>query len=143
MLIMFLEESLFQYQLFIVSKVPITEKQFISTSQAFLTSEELETLLLNQDQHEIALPLTKGKIAVALSQYENYYWSLQQAYDVLKCIAKVYFSETDEEKLFKLKNSRVHAHAPVLPSHLSLKANDCDLPLVDDDLNGDAQESDD
>ena len=27
--------------------------------------------------------------------------------------------------------------------HLSLKANDCDLLLVDDDLNGDAQESDD
>ena len=68
MSIMFLEESFFQYQLFIVSKVPITEKQFISTSQAFLTSKELETLLLNQNQHEIALPLTKGKIAVALSQ---------------------------------------------------------------------------
>ena len=105
MLIMFLGESLFQYQLFIVSKVPITEKQFISTSQAFLTSEELETLLLNQDQHEIALPLTKGKIAVALSQYENYYWSLQQAYDVLKCLAEVYFCETDEENVVKLKNS--------------------------------------
>ena len=105
MLIMFLEESLIEYQLFILSKVPITEKQFISTSQAFLTSEELETLLLNQDQHEIALPLTKGKIAVALSQYENYYWSLQQALNVLKCLAEVYFCETDEEKLVKLKNS--------------------------------------
>ena len=78
---------------------------------------------------------------VALSQYEYYYWSLQQAYDVLKCLAEVYFCETDEEKL--VKNARVHAHAPVLPSNLSLKANDCDLPLVDDNLNGDAQESDD
>ena len=124
-------------------KSAITEKQFISTSQAFLTSEELETLLLNQDQHEIALPLTKGKIEVALNQYENYYWSLQQAYDVLKCLAEVYSSETDKEKLVTLKNARVLAHAPVLPSHLSLKANDCDLPLVDDHLNGDAQESDD
>ena len=46
MSIMFLEESLFQYQHFIASVMPITEEQFISTSQAFLTSEELETLLL-------------------------------------------------------------------------------------------------
>ena len=123
--------------------MPITEEQFNSTSQAFLTSEELETLLLNQDQHETALPLTKGKIAAVLGQYENHYWRFRQAYDVLKCLAEVYFSETDEEKVVKLKNARVHAHAPVLPSHLSLKANDCDLLLVDDDLNGDAQESDD
>ena len=72
-----------------------------------------------------------------MSQYENYYWSLQQAYDVLKCLAEVYSSETDEEKLVKLKNVHAHAHAPVLPSHLSLKPNDCDFPLVDDDLNGD------
>ena len=63
--------------------------------------------------------------------------------NVLKCLAEVYFSEIDEEKLVKLKNAPVHANAPVLPSHLSLKANDCDLPLVDDDLNRDAQESDD
>ena len=99
--------------------------------------------MLNQDQHEIALPLTKGKITVVLGQYENHYWRLQQAYDVWKCLAEVYFSETDKEKLVKLENARVHAHAPVLPSHLSLKANDCDLLLVDDDLTGDAQESDD
>ena len=84
--------------------MPITEEQFISTSQAFLTSEELETLLLNQDQHEIALPLTKRKIAVVLGQYENHYCRLQQAYEVLKCLAEVYFSETDEEKLFKIMN---------------------------------------
>ena len=62
--------------------MPITEEQFSSISQAFLTSEELETLLLNQDQHEIALPFIKGKITVVLGQYENHYWRLQQAYDV-------------------------------------------------------------
>ena len=79
MLIMFLEESLFQCQHFIASVMPITEEQFISTSQAFPTSEELETISLNQDQHEIALPLTKGNTAVVLGQYENHYWRLQQA----------------------------------------------------------------
>ena len=83
MLIMFLEESLFQCQHFIASVMPITEEQFISTSQAFPTSEELETISLNQDQHEIALPLTKGNTAVVLGQYENHYWRLQQAYEVL------------------------------------------------------------
>lgn len=61
--------------------------------------------------------LSKGKISALLIQHELYYCRLQ-AYDVLACLAKVFFSDTEVDNLRNLKTARVHAQAPILPSIL-------------------------